>query len=104
MVQVQHGVNKGVTISDDGKFPRVVFNVFKYLFTKRGLLAFPAANIGAFYKTAGDTRPSMQIHFTPGAGGMDETRQYDSFTRAGCELHHVRIASGSARPCAYPQH
>ncbi|MBK8289452.1 MAG: GMC family oxidoreductase N-terminal domain-containing protein [Cellvibrionales bacterium] len=71
-VQVQHGVNKGVTISDDGKFPRVVFNVFKYLFTKRGLLAFPAANIGAFYKTAGDTRPSMQIHFTPGAGGMDE--------------------------------
>jgi choline dehydrogenase len=71
-VQVQHGVNKGVTIGDDGKFPRVVFSVFKYLVTKRGLLAFPAANIGAFYKSEGDSRPSMQIHFTPGAGGMDD--------------------------------
>lgn len=71
-VQVQHEVKKGITISDDGKFPRVVFNVFKYLFTKRGLLAFPAANIGAFYKNAGESRPSMQIHFTPGAGGMDD--------------------------------
>jgi choline dehydrogenase len=35
-------------------------------------LAFPAANIGAFYKNAGESRPSMQIHFTPGAGGMDD--------------------------------
>lgn len=72
-VQVQHGTKGSPTISDDGKFPRVVWQVFKYLFTRRGLLAFPAANIGAFFRgEQGDTRPSLQIHFTPGAGDMDD--------------------------------
>lgn len=71
-IQVQHEVKNGVTIGCDGKFPRVVFNVFKYLFTKKGLLAFPAANIGAFFKGEGDARPNFQIHFTPGAGDMDD--------------------------------
>lgn len=71
-VAVQHGVNRGVTLGCDGQFPRVVFNVFKYLFTKRGPLAFPAANVGVFFKGEGDTRPAFQIHFTPGAGDMDE--------------------------------
>ncbi len=72
MVAVQHGVNRGPTLGCDGQFPRVVFNVFKYLFTKRGPLAFPAANVGVFFKGEGDTRPAFQIHFTPGAGDMDE--------------------------------
>ena len=71
-IQVQHEVKKGITIGDDGKFPRVVFSVFKYLFSKRGLLAFPAANIGAFFRAPGETRPTFQIHFTPGAGDMDD--------------------------------
>lgn len=71
-IPVQHEVKQGITIGCDGKFPRVVFNVFKYLFSKRGLLAFPAANIGAFFRGEGDERPNFQIHFTPGAGDMDD--------------------------------
>jgi choline dehydrogenase len=46
--------------------------LFKYIVGKTGVLAFPAANIGAFFRGEGDTRPNFQIHFTPGAGGMDE--------------------------------
>ncbi len=72
-VQVQHGVRNPPTISEDGQFPRVIASLFKYIFSKRGVLAFPAANIGAFFRgQADDTRPSLQIHFTPGAGDMDD--------------------------------
>ncbi len=71
-VQVQHGVKNPPTISEDGKFPRIILSLFRYIFAKRGVLAFPAANIGVFFKGERDTRPNFQIHFTPGAGGMDE--------------------------------
>ena len=69
---VQHGVKTKATLSEDGKFPRVVLNVFRYLFTKTGPLAFPAANVGAFISTKAGGRPIFQLHFTPGSGGMDE--------------------------------
>ncbi|MGB8223554.1 MAG: GMC family oxidoreductase N-terminal domain-containing protein [Polyangiales bacterium] len=69
---VQHGVKTKQTLSEDGKFPRVVLNVFRYLFTKTGPLAFPAANVGAFVSSETGGRPIFQLHFTPGSGGMDE--------------------------------
>ena len=69
---VQHGVKTKATLSEDGKFPRVVLNVFRYLFTKTGPLAFPAANVGAFISSKTGGRPIFQLHFTPGSGGMDE--------------------------------
>ena len=69
---VQHGVRTKQVLSEDGKFPRVVLNVFRYLFTKTGPLAFPAANVGAFISSGAGGRPIFQLHFTPGAGGMDE--------------------------------
>ncbi len=72
MIAVQHGVSKGTTIGEDGQFPRIIWNVLKYLLTQKGVLAFPAANIGAFVRGKNDTRPNYQIHFTPGAGGMDD--------------------------------
>lgn len=69
---VQQGVKTKNTLSEDGKFPRLVFNVLRYLLTKKGALAFPAANIGAFVRSERGGRPIFQIHFTPGAGKMDE--------------------------------
>jgi choline dehydrogenase len=69
---VQHGVKTKQTLSEDGKFPRVILNVFRYLFTKTGPLAFPAANVGAFVSSETGGRPIFQLHFTPGSGGMDE--------------------------------
>ncbi len=71
-VWVQHGVKTKATLSEDGKFPRVVLNVFRYLFTKTGPLTFPAANVGAFISSKTGGRPIFQLHFTPGSGGMDE--------------------------------
>jgi choline dehydrogenase len=71
-VWVQQGVKTKQCLSEDGKFPKVVWNVMKYLFTKTGPLTMPACNVGGFVPNEGAERPIFQIHFTPGAGGMDE--------------------------------
>jgi choline dehydrogenase len=69
---VQQGVKTKKCLSEDGKFPRVVWHVMKYMFTKTGPLTMPACNVGGFVPNEGGDRPIFQIHFTPGAGGMDE--------------------------------
>ncbi|MFW2387251.1 MAG: GMC family oxidoreductase [Polyangiales bacterium] len=69
---VQYAVKTKKTLSEDGKFPKVVANVLRYLFTKTGPLSMPAANVGAFISSEEGGRPIFQLHFTPGAGGMDE--------------------------------
>ncbi len=70
-VWVQQGVKTKHCLSEDGKFPRVVLGVLKYLFAKKGPLTMPACNVGGFVPNEGAERPIFQIHFTPGAGGMD---------------------------------
>ena len=69
---VQQGVNTDKCLSEDGKFPKVVWSVLKYMLTKTGPLTMPACNVGGFAPSEGAERPIFQIHFTPGAGGMDE--------------------------------
>jgi choline dehydrogenase len=69
---LQMGVKGVKTLSDDGKFPRVLFTVLRYLVSKTGPLTFPACNIGAFVRSEGSARPMFQIHFTPGAGTQDD--------------------------------
>ena len=70
-IWVQQGVKTKECLSEDGKFPRVVLAVFKYMFGKKGPLTMPACNVGGFIPNEGAERPIFQIHFTPGAGGMD---------------------------------
>lgn len=77
-IMVQHGVKGGATMSRDGSFPRIILSVLKYLFAKRGVLVHPAATIGAFLRGtqkngSPDTRPSYQIHYAAGNGGLDES-------------------------------
>jgi choline dehydrogenase len=69
---VQQGVKTKECLSEDGKFPKVVWAVLKYMFTKKGPLTMPACNVAGFVPNEGAERPVFQIHFTPGAGGMDE--------------------------------
>ncbi len=47
--------------------PRAITELFRYLFTRRGLFASNAAEAGAFIATPGDQagRPGLQIHFIP---------------------------------------
>jgi choline dehydrogenase len=71
-IWVQQAVKTKKCISEDGKFPRVVWAVLQYMFAKKGPLTMPACNVGGFVPNEGAERPIFQIHFTPGAGGMDE--------------------------------
>jgi len=68
---LQFGVD-AKSMVEQSKFPRIAWNVLRYAFTKKGLLAMPACNVGGFIPNEGGDRPIFQIHFTPGAGGMDE--------------------------------
>ena len=68
---VQQAVKTRQCLSEDGKFPRVVLGVLKYMFAKKGPLTMPACNVGGFVPSEDGERPIFQIHFTPGAGGMD---------------------------------
>lgn len=70
-VWVQQGVKTKDCLSEDGKFPRVVWAVLKYMFAKKGPLTMPACNVGGFVPSEAGDRPIFQIHFTPGSGGMD---------------------------------
>ncbi|MGB5501492.1 MAG: GMC family oxidoreductase N-terminal domain-containing protein [Polyangiales bacterium] len=70
-IWVQQGVKTKHCLSEDGKFPKVVLAVLKYMFGKKGPLTMPACNVGGFVPNEGAERPIFQIHFTPGAGGMD---------------------------------
>lgn len=80
---VQHGVQTRKTLGEDGKFPRVVWNTLRYLVTKKGPLSFAAANVNAFVRREGDSRPIFQIHFTPGAGGVDDDGNMVSSKQSG---------------------
>ncbi|MCB1615009.1 MAG: GMC family oxidoreductase N-terminal domain-containing protein, partial [Pseudomonadales bacterium] len=70
---VQHGVKKGRTLSQDGQMPDLIVSLAKYVFAKKGVMAHPAATVGAFLKGETDERPSYQIHFAPGSGDIDES-------------------------------
>ncbi len=68
----QHEVATPSTIGEDGKFPRLLWHILQYVVAKKGFLSFAAANVGAFVPTGDGGRPILQIHFTPGGGGMDD--------------------------------
>ena len=101
---VQHGVKTKQTLSEDGKFPKVVVNVLRYVFTKTGPLSMPAANVGAFVSSEEGGRPIFQLHFTPGAGGMDEKGNMVATKEPGvnstvCVIRPTSRGSVHARSC-----
>jgi len=110
-VWVQQGVKTKQCLSEDGKFPRVVWAVLKYMFAKKGPLTMPACNVGGFIPNEGAERPIFQIHFTPGAGGMDDTGKMVATPDPGvnstvCNVRPTSRGSVHARstdPKAFPK-
>lgn len=89
---VEYRVKKGTTLVHEAKPLALVKNLVKYLFTRRGALAFPAATVGAFLRGEGDKLPAYQLHFAPGAGETDEKgntapAEFPGVTSTGCVLH-----------------
>ncbi len=108
---VQQGVSTKKCLSEDGKFPRVLWGVLRYMLTKTGPLTMPACNVGGFVPNEGGDRPIFQIHFTPGAGGMDSEGNMVSSKDPGvnstiCVVRPTSRGSVHARstdPAAFPK-
>ncbi len=99
---VQMGVRDHATLSDEGKFPKVLLNVLRYVTTKTGPFTFPASNVGAFVPRAGSDRPMFQIHFSPGAGHQDDKGNMVASERPGvnASVTFLRPTSvGSVHAC-----
>jgi choline dehydrogenase len=53
------------------RFPNVMLEAFRYLFTKRGTMAMPAASVGIFADSSGQGgRPDLQYHCLPVTGDL----------------------------------
>lgn len=69
VIQGLHGVR---TFYEESRPLALAGNIAKYLTSGRGLLAHPASQVGAFFRTSAEqARPDAQIHFTPAAGETD---------------------------------
>ncbi|MDB2629103.1 GMC family oxidoreductase N-terminal domain-containing protein [Gammaproteobacteria bacterium] len=68
-VNISYKINTLKTFSELMKPLGMVKNLFEYFIQKKGLMTYPASDIGVFLKTNRNiSRPDAQIHFAPGAG------------------------------------
>ena len=71
-INLQQKLKNIITFYDEVKPLSFIKNIVNYLIRRKGLLAHPAAQAGAFLKTTNkETRPNAQIHFAPAAGEED---------------------------------
>lgn len=55
--------------------PRAIWQVLKYMFTKKGIMTLPAASVGVFADSSGkDGRPDVQLHCLPLSGDIETDR------------------------------
>ena len=72
-INVCYYIKNHSTYYDEMKPWRFIRHIFWYLFKRRGMLALPAAQVGAFFRTDGTlNRPNAQIHFAPAAARYND--------------------------------
>jgi choline dehydrogenase len=101
---IKQGVTNGATYFTESKPLKMIGNLFRYLFTKKGFLANPAALVAVFYKALDNAqRPDAQIHFAPAASNFDAKGNMvpiEGVTVASCGLRptsrgHTHISSSN---------
>lgn len=102
---IKQGVTNSATYFTESKPLKMIGNLFRYLFSKQGFLANPAALVAVFYKALDNAgRADAQIHFAPAASNMDAKGNMvpiEGITVASCGLRptsrgHSHIASRDA--------
>lgn len=87
----------------------LLYNLAQYLFTKRGILNHPAAEVGCFFKSNPKlNRPDAQIHFTPATAKYNNKgvmKICPGVTATVCYLHpesrgsiHIKSKKASDNP------
>ena len=107
---IKQGVVAGSkTYFSEAKPWAMIKNLLRYLFTRKGFLANPAALVAVFYKARADAvRPDAQIHFAPAASELDAKGNMlpiDAITVATCGVRpasrgatHVSSRDANANP------
>jgi len=69
---------------------KMIKNLYAYYFANKGLMTYPASDIGVFFKTKQNiSRPDIQIHFAPGAGKYNKNgamKPTSGITASVCNL------------------
>ncbi len=108
-INIQQGMHGVPSFFDETRPLRMVGNLVRYAFQRRGLLAHPAAQAGVFFRAGeGAQTPDAQVHFAPAAS--EEDSQGNLKTRPGttatvCYLRpesrgsvHIRSTDATAAP------
>lgn len=75
-INICQGINAVSTYFDEMKPLRFIRHILRYFMKRRGLLASPSAQVGAFFKTSPEVAtPDAQIHFAPAAARYNDRGQ-----------------------------
>ena len=104
-INISYKINKLKTFSELMKPLGMIKNLFQYFMQEKGLMTYPASDIGVFFKTNRkvDT-PNAQIHFAPGAGKYNKNgamKPSTGITASVCNLRpksrgHLELVSSNA--------
>ena len=109
-LNVYQGLKGITTLYEETRPLRMLVNLGRFMFSKRGPLTHPASEVGAFLKSdPGLDRPDGQIHFTPATGEYNSRgtmKMRPGITATVCNLHpssrgsvHVRSGNPEEAPC-----
>ena len=103
-VNISYKIHKLKTFSELMKPIGMVKNLFEYFAQQKGLMTYPASDIGVFFKTNNKVEtPNAQIHFAPGAGKYNKNgamKPSSGITASVCNLRpksrgHLELASSN---------
>jgi choline dehydrogenase len=109
VVRVVHRVQGATSVNELAKFPGVVPEIFKFLFTGKGALTFGVTTAQLFCDSReGLASPDLQLLFTPGSTNTLKFGQLDDKPSMSCVVCVVKpdsrgtIMAASADPFARP--
>jgi choline dehydrogenase len=108
-INITQGLHGVKTFYEETRPVALVRNLLKYLFSRRGLIAHPAAQAGLFFRTdEAQDRPMAQVHFAPAASESDakgNLKTAPGTTATVCQLRPESRGSvhiTSKNPQTYP--
>ena len=105
-VNVSYKINKLKTFSELMKPLGMIKNLFEYFTKHKGLMTYPASDIGIFFKTNVNIKtPNAQVHFAPGAGKYNKNgamKPSSGITASVCNLRpqsrgHLELISSDPK-------
>jgi len=108
IVDLKYRVRGAVTVNEETRGPRLVWQVLKYLATRKGLLTMSAAQVSLFLRSAPNLdRPDVQFHYMPATldSRTNAVERLPGATLGPCQLRpdsRGSIAIASSDPAQAP--